>query len=83
MSNSAKYLDLFGNVVIAWLWLKQGIIASKALADNPHQADQNFYRGKLQAMKYFFRFELPEINAWAKILTDLDDTCYEMSADWF
>ncbi|MEH6590399.1 MAG: acyl-CoA dehydrogenase [Halioglobus sp.] len=84
LSNSVKYLELFGNVVIAWLWLKQGIVAANALANNnPHEADQDFYRGKLQAMKYFFRFELPEINTWAKILTDLDDTCYEMSPDWF
>jgi len=83
LSNSVKYLELFGNVVIAWMWLKQGVVAAKALAGNPHAADQNFYRGKLQAMQYFFRFELPEINAWAKLLCDLDDTCYEMGADWF
>jgi butyryl-CoA dehydrogenase len=83
LSNSVKYLELFGNVVIAWLWLKQGIVASKALAQQPHQADENFYRGKLQAMRYFFRFELPEINAWAKLLSELDSTCYDMQPDWF
>lgn len=83
LSNSVKYLELFGNVVIAWLWLKQGVVAARALAGNPHESDQDFYRGKLQAMQYFFRFELPEINAWAKILTDLDDTCYEMAEGWF
>jgi alkylation response protein AidB-like acyl-CoA dehydrogenase len=83
LSNSVKYLELFGNVIIAWIWLKQGIVAAYALAGKPHEADANFYRGKLQAMQYFFRFELPEINTWAKILTDLDDTCYEMSVDWF
>lgn len=83
LSNSVKYLELFGNVVVAWLWLKQGIVATRALANNPHEADTNFYRGKIQAMRYFFKFELPEINAWAKLLTELDDTCYEMSPDWF
>ena len=83
LSNSVKYLELFGNVVIAWLWLKQGVVATRALANNPHEADTNFYRGKIQAMRYFFKFELPEINAWAKLLTELDDTCYEMSPDWF
>jgi hypothetical protein len=83
LSNSVKYLELFGNVVIAWLWLKQGIVATKALANDPHEADRNFYRGKVQAMRYFFRFELPEIEAWSKLLIELDDTCYEMSPDWF
>jgi butyryl-CoA dehydrogenase len=83
LSNSVKYLELFGNVVIAWIWLKQGMVADKALAAKPHQADENFYRGKLQAMQYFFRFELPEIGAWAKLLNDLDTTSYDMKADWF
>ncbi|MFT6050922.1 MAG: alkylation response protein AidB-like acyl-CoA dehydrogenase [Halioglobus sp.] len=83
LANSVKYLDLFGNVIIAWIWLKQGFVATKGLAEKPPLADENFYRGKLQAMRYFFRFELPEINAWAKILLDLDDTTYAMSPDWF
>ncbi|MEH6583222.1 MAG: acyl-CoA dehydrogenase [Halioglobus sp.] len=83
LSNSVKYLELFGNVVIAWMWLKQGMVATRALADKPHEADSNFYKGKVQAMRYFFRFELPEIEAWSTLLTQLDDTCYEMSADWF
>jgi butyryl-CoA dehydrogenase len=83
LSNSVKYLDLFGNVVIAWLWLKQGVVASAALQQQPHQADANFYRGKLQAMRYFFHFELTEIDAWAKLLQSLDSTCYDMQPAWF
>ena len=82
-SNSVKYLDLFGNIVIAWLWLKQGVIAERALAKQPHTADEHFYRGKLQALRYFFRSELTEIDAWAKLLTDFDSTSYDMQADWF
>lgn len=83
LANSVKYLELFGNVVVAWVWLKQGIVAAKALDSKPHASDENFYNGKLQALKYFYRFELPEINAWAKLLCDLDDTTYEMKEDWF
>lgn len=83
LSNSVKYLDMFGHVVIAWLWLKQGIVANNALAAKPHEADENFYRGKLQAMRYFFRFELVEIEAWATLLKSLDSTCYDMNPEWF
>jgi len=82
-SNSVKYLDLFGHVVIAWIWLKQGIVADKALASQPHKADEYFYRGKLQALQYFFRSELPEIYHWAKLISDLDTTNYDMQAEWF
>ncbi len=83
LANSVKYLELFGNVVVAWIWLKQGVVAAKALQQNPHESDVNFYNGKLQALKYFFRFELPEINVWSKILCDLDDTTFEMQEEWF
>jgi len=83
LANSVKYLELFGNVVLAWVWLQQGIVAANGLAADPHESDDNFYRGKLQAMRYFFRYELPEIEAWAKLLVSLDDTTYEMAIDWF
>ena len=83
LANSVKYLDLFGNVVIAWMWLKQGIVASKALEADPHEEDANFYRGKMQAMHYFYRYDLPEIEVWAALLMRLDDTCKSMANDWF
>lgn len=83
LANSVKYLDLFGHVVIAWMWLKQGVVAAAGLAQQPHEADASFYRGKLQAMQYFFRYELPETEVWAALLTQLDDTCLAMENDWF
>lgn len=83
LANSVKYLDMFGHVVIAWLWLKQGVVASRALATDPHESDVNFYNGKLQAMRYFFNYELPETEAWGALLMKLDDTCYAMKDEWF
>ncbi len=83
LANSVKYLDMFGHVVIAWLWLKQGVVAATALAAGPHESDANFYRGKLQAMRYFFRYELPETEVWSALLMELDDTCFAMQDEWF
>lgn len=83
LANSVKYLDLFGHLIIGWMWLKQGLVASAALAAAPHDADVAFYRGKLQALRYFFRYELPEIEAWSALLMRLDDTCLAMENDWF
>ncbi len=83
LANSVKYLDLFGHVVIAWLWLKQALVAEQALAQGPHEADADFYRGKLQAMRYFFGFELPHIHVWSELLINLDSSCYDMQDSWF
>ncbi|WP_350433284.1 acyl-CoA dehydrogenase [Shewanella sp. H8] len=83
LANSVKYLELFGHVIIAWLWLKQSIVATKALSTKVHQTDEYFYKGKLQALQYFYRFELPQIAVWSSILISSDSTSYDMQADWF
>lgn len=83
LANSVKYLEIFGHVVIAWLWLKQGVISSKALSKNIEGNDLDFYQGKLQALKYFFIYELGQIYVWSNVLTKLDSTSYDMKIDWF
>jgi butyryl-CoA dehydrogenase len=83
LANSVKYLELFGHVIIAWLWLKQGVVATKALEKQPHQEDVNFYKGKLQALQYFYRFELPEIAIWSTLLMNTDSSTYDMQVEWF
>jgi butyryl-CoA dehydrogenase len=83
LANSVKYLEFFGHVIVAWLWLKQGIVASEALSKKPHQSDEHFYHGKLQALQYFYRFELPKIALWSSILANADSTTYDMKVDWF
>ncbi|MFD2166687.1 acyl-CoA dehydrogenase [Thalassotalea euphylliae] len=83
LANSVHYLSMFGHIVISWLWLKQGIIAQSALSENLHENEVAFYKGKCQAMQFFFRYELPKIYTWSAVLNDLDDTTYAMQGDWF
>mgnify|MGYP003385104952 CR=1 FL=1 len=82
-SNSVAYLDMFGHIVISWLWLKQGLVSQAALEKAPHDDDVKFYKGKLQAMQYFFRSELPKINHWSALVKNIDSTSFDMEADWF
>ena len=81
MANSVRYLEFFGHVVVGWMWLKQGITAIERLESA--SADEAFYRGKLQAMNYFARWELPQTSVWAELLCQLDATTYAMNPDWF
>ena len=83
LANSVSYLSMFGHVIIAWLWLKQGIVASNALAEQPHKDDEYFYQGKLQALQYFYRIELPQVAVWQKVLVNTDSTSFDMQAEWF
>ena len=84
LANSVAYLSMFGHVVIAWLWLKKSILANTALQNEAlHQDEQAFYRGKLHAMQYFYRYEIPQVSVWGKLLNDLDDTTITMNEQWF
>ena len=82
MANSSVYLDMLGHVVIAWMWLKQAAVAQAGLAD-ANDADRQFYQGKMQACRYFFRWELPKTQAQADLLSGLDTTCLDMPEEAF
>jgi len=75
MANSAIYLEAFGHIVIAWIWLEQFLAAG----DNPG----DFYDGKRQAARYFFGFELPRTAPQLLLLESLDRTTLEMRDGWF
>ncbi|UCH47611.1 MAG: acyl-CoA dehydrogenase [Betaproteobacteria bacterium] len=82
LANSAVYLNLVGHTVIAWVWLRQALVAVKRLgAETPEERD--FYQGKLQACSYFFRWELPRTKHWFELLHSRDATCLEMQDRWF
>ena len=59
LSSATPFLDAFGHVVIAWLWLRQALIAQEAL-QNGAQADADFYEGKVAACQFFYRYHLPQ-----------------------
>jgi alkylation response protein AidB-like acyl-CoA dehydrogenase len=81
-SNSVSYLNMFGHITIAWLWLRQGHLATKALATEPHIDEQKFYKGKIQAMKYFFNSELPLTYHWGTLVKNIDSTSFDTQPDW-
>ncbi len=82
LANAGVYLDTFGHVVIAWLWLRQAVVAAAALpAAGP--ADAAFYHGKLQACQYFYRYELAKVPERLALLATGDDTCLTMADAWF
>ncbi len=82
LANSALYLKVFGHAVIGWRWLEQALRAERGLAEgNP--ADADFYRGKLQAARYFLTWEVPACAHELALLEARDDTCLGMQDAWF
>jgi hypothetical protein len=70
LANASVYLEAFGHIAIAWIWLEQAIVAKNATSD--------FHEGKLSATRYFFRWELPKVDAQLDLLASLDRTTLDM-----
>lgn len=75
LANSVVYLEAFGHIVVAWMWLEQVVAATGRAGD--------FYDGKRQAAQYFFRYELPKTAPQLDLLESLDRTTLEMRDPWF
>ena len=81
LANATPYLQAFGHMVIAWLWLDISVMAQAALTAQSGDAD--LLRGKLQSMHYFFDYELPKSGAWLQAVASRKRTCADMQEDWF
>lgn len=81
-ANANAYLHAFGHMIVSWMWLMQAIEAQKALPGAVGD-DKAFYEGKLGACRYFFRYELPVVHSQFELVSQLDDTCVNMSVDSF
>ncbi|MCV7302023.1 acyl-CoA dehydrogenase [Mycobacterium barrassiae] len=75
LANSVVYLEAFGHIVVAWIWLQQVVACNGRTGD--------FYDGKRQAARYFFRSELPKTGPQLDLLAALDRTTLEMRDGWF
>jgi acyl-CoA dehydrogenase len=82
LANATAYLEAFGHTIVAWLWLQQALVALRARRAAT-TGDADFYSGKLQAARWFARWELPKVDAWLGVLEPLDRTAYEMRDAWF
>lgn len=81
LANATLYLDMMGHVTIAWMWLRQALVASRKLAAG--EGDAHFLAGKRAACRYFFAHELPKTRTQRALLDSLDDTTLSMNAEWF
>jgi len=72
LANATPYLQAFGHVVLAWLWLD---VALAATALPAAQAERR--EAKRAAMRCFFAYELPRIDAWLAVVARREAVCRE------
>jgi hypothetical protein len=79
--NATYFQRAFAHVIVAWLWLDQGLTAEKARALSTY--DSAFYAGKLRACRFFFECELPHAAAWLVLVGSGNDVASGAPEDVF
>ena len=77
LANAVPYMQAFGHTVLAWIWLDVSLStlgAAKSVATSA---------GITPATQYFYRYELPKIDAWLAVVESRDMTCADMAEDAF
>ncbi|WP_201618326.1 acyl-CoA dehydrogenase [Psychrobacter urativorans] len=81
--NAQALMNIFASIVVSWIWIRQASKAEQLLNVTQDVEKQNFYKGKIQAAKYFIDWELPLVQRDIELLTNNNSVCTDMQADWF
>ena len=80
--NTSRVLMAVGDIITAWLLLRQADIASEKLAAGGGK-DAAFYEGKIASAHFFVANYLPHITADRKIVEGTDNAIMEISENAF
>ncbi len=81
--NTTRLLMVLGDVVCAWLLLRQAEIALEKLGGSVSDKDKSFYEGKVAAAQFFAQTNLPRISAELAIAKATDLSVMDLSEDAF
>ena len=79
LANAVPYMQAFGHTVLAWVWLDVALATLRADATLSKVQSA----GRMGAMQYFYRYELPKIGAWLQVVRTRDMTCANLPEETF
>jgi len=68
LSDATIFMEFFGNIIVGWLWLDMALSAQQCLLNNDTQYPVEFYKSKIHAMKFYYKYELSKTTALAEVL---------------
>jgi len=80
LADASVFMEFFSLIIISWSWLDIGITAKNQLEKN--NFNHKLLKGKLEAMKYFFLYELPKTTGLAEVLMNLSDVTIKKEDDY-
>ncbi|WP_042412909.1 acyl-CoA dehydrogenase [Comamonas aquatica] len=79
LANAVPYMQAFGHMVLAWVWLDVALTVLQRDAALSIAANA----GRMGAVRYFYHYELPKITAWLQVVRARDLTCAQLPAEAF
>ena len=79
LANAVPYMQAFGHMVLAWIWLD---VSASVLERDPDPKDAA-NAGRMAAARYFFHYELPRIAPWLAVAARRDMTCAQVAPEMF
>jgi alkylation response protein AidB-like acyl-CoA dehydrogenase len=81
--NTTRLLLAAGDLITAWLLVRQSEVALAALAGEVSEKDRFFYEGKLAATRFFCTQVLPRLSAERAIVENTDNALMEIDEATF
>ncbi len=70
LSDATIFMEFFGSITIAWLWLDMAKRAEDAMVNGDTNYSTDFYKAKIHAMKFYYKYELSKTTSLAEVLTN-------------
>jgi butyryl-CoA dehydrogenase len=78
LAHATPYMQAFGHVVLAWVWLELSLAARRL----ERKEDHSFAQGIHAACRYFFVYELARVPAWLSPAESGDRTIQDLQEAW-
>ena len=82
LANAVPYMQGFGHTVLAWIWLDVAFTSLQSQNQDPTKSIAA-HAGRMGATGYFYRYELPKIDAWLRVVAERDQTCADFPEEAF
>ena len=70
LADANLFMEFMSHIVLGWLWLDMAIKAKTSLDKGDKTYSEDFYKSKIHAMKFYFKYELTKTTALAETMID-------------
>ncbi len=70
LADANLFMEFMSHIVLGWLWLDMATKAKASLDKGDKTYSKEFYKSKIHAMKFYFKYELTKTTALAETMMD-------------